>query len=87
MSKSEMIRAWVEPELKHDVDKILKNLGISVSQAISLFYTQVKIKRGLPFNVKIPNKTTRKTFENTDKGIGIKTFKNKEDLFKDIGLH
>lgn len=77
-----MIRARIEPKLKHDVDKILRKLGLSVSQAISLFYTQVKIKKGLPFDVKIPNKTTRKTFENTDKGIGIKTFKNKEELFE-----
>lgn len=81
-----MIRARIEPELKHDVDKILKKLGMSVSQAIGLFYVQVKMNQGLPFDVKIPNKTTRKTFENTDKGKGIKTFKNKEELFKDIGL-
>lgn len=82
-----MIRARIEPELKHDVDKILKKLGLSVSQAISLFYAQVKIKKGLPFDVKIPNETTRKTFENTDKGRGIKTFRNKEELFKDVGLY
>lgn len=86
MAKSEMIRARIEPGLKHDVDKILKKLGMSVSQAIGLFYVQVKLKKGLPFDVKIPNKTTRKTFENTDKGKGIKTFKSKEELFKDIGL-
>jgi len=82
-----MIRARIEPELKNDVEKILKKLGLSVNQAISLFYSQVRIREGLPFDVKIPNKTTRKTFENTDKGIGIKKFKNKEELFKDIGLH
>ena len=87
MAKSEMIRARIEPELKNDVEKILKKLGLSVNQAISLFYSQVRIREGLPFDVKIPNKTTRKTFENTDKGIGIKKFKNKEELFKDIGLH
>jgi len=87
LAKSEMIRARIEPELKNDVEKILKKLGLSVNQAISLFYSQVRIREGLPFDVKIPNKTTRKTFENTDKGIGIKKFKNKEELFKDIGLH
>ena len=87
LAKSEMIRARIEPELKNDVEKILKKLGLSVNQAISLFYSQVRIREGLPFDVKIPNKTTRKTFENTDKGIGIKEFKNKEELFKDIGLH
>ena len=86
MAKSEMIRARIEPDLKHDVDKILKKLGMSVSQAIGLFYVQVKMNQGLPFDVKIPNRTTRKTFENTDKGKGIKTFKSKEELFKDIGL-
>ncbi len=86
MAKSEMIRARIQPKLKNDVDKILKELGLSVSQAIGLFYAQIKMNKGLPFDVKIPNETTRRTFENTDKGRGVKAFKSKEELFKDIGL-
>jgi len=86
MSKSESVRVRIEPDLKHDVENILRELGLSASQAISLFYNQVKLRKGLPFEVKIPNKTTLKTFKNTDKGIGVKTYKNKEVLFKDIGL-
>ncbi len=81
-----MIRARIQPKLKNDVDKILKELGLSVSQAIGLFYAQIKMNKGLPFDVKIPNETTRRTFENTDKGRGVKAFKSKEELFKDIGL-
>lgn len=86
MSKTGMIRARVEPTLKNDAEKVFKKIGLTSSQAINLFYSQVKLRAGLPFDVKIPNAKTRKVFEETDKGIGLKTFKNKEDFFKDIGL-
>ena len=59
MSKSEMIRARIEPDLKHDAEEIFKKLGLSSSQAIVLFYQQVITSRGLPFDLKIPNETTQ----------------------------
>jgi len=86
MSKTGMIRARVEPTLKNDAEKVFKKIGLTSSQAINLFYSQVKLRKGLPFDVKIPNAKTRKVFEETDKGIGLKTFKNKEEFFRDIGL-
>jgi DNA-damage-inducible protein J len=59
MSKSEVVRARIEPDIKHKAEEILKNLGLSTSQAIGLFYKQVIFSQGLPFDVKIPNETTQ----------------------------
>ena len=59
MSKSEIIRARIEPDLKHDAEEIFKKLGLSSSQAIVLFYQQVITSRGLPFDLKIPNEETQ----------------------------
>jgi DNA-damage-inducible protein J len=59
MAKSETIRARVEPELKREAEEVLKALGLSASEAITLFYRQVALRRGLPFEIKLPNETTR----------------------------
>ena len=68
MSKSAMVRARIEPDLKQHAEDVFQNLGISVTQAITIFYKQVEMRNGLPFNVIVPNKKTLKTFEATDSG-------------------
>ena len=59
MAKTEMIRARMEPEIKHDAEAVFKALGLSPTEAITLFYRQVSLHNGLPFAVKIPNAETR----------------------------
>ena len=86
MSKTAMIRARIEPSLKDEVEKLFQRLGLTATSAINLFYRQVKLSKGLPFDVKVPNKTTRKTFEKTDKGADLTRYKNLEDMFKDVGM-
>lgn len=65
MAKSAMIRARVEPRLKHDAEAVLDKLGMTPTEAITLFYRQVKIYRGLPFAVRIPNKETIRAIRET----------------------
>ena len=55
MAKTEMIRARVEPDLKYRVEEIFSKLGLSPTDAITLFYIQVILHHGLPFEVRIPN--------------------------------
>ncbi|MCK5350615.1 MAG: type II toxin-antitoxin system RelB/DinJ family antitoxin, partial [Desulfobacula sp.] len=54
MSKTTTVRARIEPDLKTDVENLFKKLGLSTTEAINLFYRQVKLRNGLPFNVVIP---------------------------------
>ena len=54
MAKTEMIRARVEPELKHAAEAVLKELGLTPTEAITVFYKQVTLHRGLPFAVELP---------------------------------
>lgn len=86
MSKTAMIRARVEDNLKKDVENILLSLGISPSEAINIFYSQIRLRQGIPFEIKIPNKVTLKAFENTDSLKKRKMFKSKEDLFKALKI-
>jgi DNA-damage-inducible protein J len=66
--KTATIRARTEPRLKADAERVFRKLGISSSEAINLFYSQVRLRKGLPFPVEIPNAVTRQTFEKTDRG-------------------
>lgn len=49
--KSAMIRARIEPAAKNKAEGILKNLGLNPTDAISMFYYQIIIKRGIPFSI------------------------------------
>ena len=49
--KSEVVHARVQSEVKRDSEKVLKVIGVSLSQAIDLFLRQVALKKGLPFNL------------------------------------
>ncbi|MFH1906980.1 MAG: type II toxin-antitoxin system RelB/DinJ family antitoxin [Chloroflexota bacterium] len=86
MNKSAMIRARVDPVLKAEVESVLEELGLSATQAITLFYRQVKLNRGLPFNVRIPNETTLRTFQETDEGQNTVHCENAEDMFERLGI-
>ena len=53
-AKSANLFVRLEPDVKEEAEKILDILGISASSAIDIFYRQIILKRGLPFDVKIP---------------------------------
>jgi len=68
------------------VEVVLRKLGMNHSEAINLFYAQVELLKGLPFDVRIPNKITEKVLSDSKKGKNVKVFNSKDDFFKDIGL-
>ena len=84
MPKTEMIRARIEPDLKKDVESIFSELGLTPTTAINIFYRQVKLLKGLPFNIRIPNKTTIQTFKDTDAGKNPIHCKDAEDMFNKL---
>ncbi|HLA50177.1 MAG TPA: type II toxin-antitoxin system RelB/DinJ family antitoxin [Thermodesulfovibrionia bacterium] len=86
MAKTAMIRARTSPDLKETVENIFKRLGLNTTEAINLFFSQVKLHRGLPFEVKIPNKITLATFKKTDEGKELIKCKDADDMFKKLGI-
>ena len=71
MAKTAVVKARIEPELKADVEHILGELGLSPTQAVTLFYHQIKQNRGLPFEIKLtgeqPSKQAEKSNYSGDK--------------------
>jgi len=86
MAKIATVRARIEPWLKEDVEKLFKKMGISTTEAINLFYRQVKLRNGLPFNVVIPNKTTEKVFNDTDARRNLIRCEDADDMFDKLGI-
>lgn len=54
MAKSANLYARIEPEVKEQAESILAALGIPASNAITMFYKQIILQKGLPFEVKLP---------------------------------
>lgn len=54
MAKSANLYARIEPDLKEKAENILTALGIPASNAITMFYKQIILQNGLPFEVKLP---------------------------------
>jgi DNA-damage-inducible protein J len=74
MAKSKTIRARVEPVLKDEAEAVLGKLGMTPTEAITLFYKQVTLYRGLPFPVRIPNAATRKALKEARNRKNLETF-------------
>lgn len=53
MAKTESLYVRMEPELKNQAEEILSSLGLSASTAINMFYRQIVLKRGIPFDLKL----------------------------------
>ena len=86
MEKTATVRARIEPELKNDVEKLFKELGLSTTEAINIFYRQVKMRNGLPFNVVIPDKTTEKVFKDMDAQRNLIRCEDANDMFDKLGI-
>jgi len=71
MSLDTTVRARIDSELKKDVEEILSEIGLTTSQAITLFMKGIKRERGIPFELKIPNKKTIEAMNEAKNNIGL----------------
>ena len=70
MGKSAYITARIEPKLKAQASRVLAKVGVSTTDAITMFLRQVVLHDGLPFDVRVPNSETRKAIEELEAGGG-----------------
>ena len=84
MIKSETIQARINPKIKKEAQKILGQLHITMSEAIAMYFTQIALQKGIPFDIKIPNELTAQTLEESEKGKNLHKTNNINDLFKEL---
>lgn len=80
--KTAYIRARVRPHIKKDAERVLNRLGISTTDAISVFLKQISLQNGLPFSVKIPNEETQAAFR--EDLSNAKEYTDVDEMFDDI---
>lgn len=84
MSKSEVVKARVEPEVKQQAEAIFRELGLNTTQAITLFFKQVGLCKGMPFDVRIPNEETLNALAQSNAGTGLKASDTLEAMLTDL---
>jgi DNA-damage-inducible protein J len=82
MRQSAVVHARIEPGTKKKAEHVLRQLGVSPTEAIRMFYRQICLRGGLPFAIHIPNDQTAKTLRESRKGIGVQHFDSLEEMFE-----
>lgn len=81
--KTGTINVRIDECVKQNVSKVFERVGLSHTEAVRLFYTQVFLNQGLPFEVKIPNLETIEAMKESDAG-GLKAYDSASQMFGDI---
>jgi DNA-damage-inducible protein J len=84
MPKTATVNTRIEPHLKREVETIFDELGLTTTQAVTLFFAHVNNYRGLPFELRLPNEETQKAIEQARRGNGGKRFRTVNELVKDL---
>ena len=69
MAKTDTLNIRIEPNLKEQAEETLNYLGLTMSEAVTLFFKQVVINDGIPFEIKKPkhNRKLKKAMKEADK--------------------
>ncbi|MGH6907327.1 MAG: type II toxin-antitoxin system RelB/DinJ family antitoxin [Aestuariivirga sp.] len=82
MGKTATITARIEPELKRNAETVLEKLGVNTTDAVTMFLSQVVLRRGLPFEVRLPNAATRAAMTELETGGGHKSAAATSEAFR-----
>lgn len=64
----------LDKESKDKAKLIFKELGITMGDAFNMFLSQVNLHKGIPFDIKIPNETTRQVIKESRQGKNVANF-------------
>jgi DNA-damage-inducible protein J len=84
VNKSATITVRLDPQVKQNAEVVLKKLGLTTSQAVTLFFAQVSLQKGIPFDVHIPNQATAQAIEAGLAGKRLHQAANMDDLIAQL---
>jgi DNA-damage-inducible protein J len=87
MSKTATLTIRLDPVLKTQSEQLLNEMGLTPSQAITLFYKQINFQRRLPFEIQLPHEPNEETLQAMDDlktGRNVMTFKTVSNLVADL---
>ncbi len=83
-AQTEKVQARIHPDLKKSAENVFKRLGLKPTDAIRLFYRQVELHQGIPFDIKIPNDVTLAALQEASHPENLESFDSVEALFADL---
>lgn len=84
MAKTTTVQARIDPILKQDAEKVLAQIGLNSTAAITMFYSQIKLRQGLPFDARIPNAETLEAMVEAQSGKKLKKYASAKEMFEDL---
>ena len=84
MPKTATIQSRIDPQVKKKAKSVFDKLHITMSEAISIFLTQVSLNNGIPFEIKIPNELTAQTLKSAEEGNELHSVKDLDTLFEEL---
>jgi len=76
--KNAVVNVRMEVELKSEVEAIFKQLGMNTTQAITMFFEQIRLHRAIPFEIKLPNQETVEAMQDALAGNNMETISMEE---------
>ena len=80
--KTAVVHARIEPQIKRQAEGVLRDLGLSPTEAIRIFYRLITLRRGLPFAVAMPNECTAATLEKSRRDEDVEEFNSLGAMFE-----
>ena len=87
MARTDNINIRVEPELKREVEKTLNDLGMNITDAVTIFFKQIIMTESIPFIIRKPrlNTETKKAIEDAENGINLsKGYTDLDEMWEDL---
>ena len=69
-AKTATVNTRIDADLKADAEAVLRKLSLTPTDAVRLLYKQIALRRGLPFDLAIPNAETVAALEEAERGGG-----------------
>ena len=90
MSKTTSMNIRIEPNLKKQVEEILKDLGMNISDAVTIYFKQIVLTDSIPLQIKRPkfNKETLEAIKEADEIMkhpeNYKSYNNVYEMIEEI---
>lgn len=82
MSKTAQMQIRIDPDLKSDAEAVLGALGLSPTEFVRMSLRQLVMRKGLPFEARIPNEETIAAIREPREGLP--RYKTVDDLMASL---
>lgn len=86
MTKTATITVRLDAQVKHDAQEVLKQLGMTTTQAITMYLSQISVEKGLPYHPHIPTAETEMAMDDLENRRDVKVFETAEAALTHLGI-